>query len=387
MRIINFGFNPWSQYWKRNQTIFYLLSKLEQVESALFANPGIWLYNILKMNGSYSSTESIFKLSQQISPKISVTTPIFYPFSAKSQIVNTINTYLNIKSLKLHDDDKILLILNDLQADLKLVDAAHKRAILTIFDWSDDFVEFSSNHEERRICEKRCEHYCTISDVILTINEDLKTRAQKINNNAHVVKNATNFFTFPDVVDGEIMSTNIHTKGRKVIGYVGWLNSFRLDLDLIRFIAEKRPEYLFVFIGPLSEKLPLGEEIPLMGNVQVLPPVPYREYPACLKALDVCMLPNLINAHTSGNDPIKIYDYLASGRPVVATKTAGTEVFADCLYLADDSNHFLMLLDQAVNEIPDVYIQERVEIARQHSWPERITEVINIINETTGINL
>jgi glycosyltransferase involved in cell wall biosynthesis len=379
MKIINFGFNSWSQFWKRNQTLFYLLSNMDQVKSALFVNPGVWASDILKTPNRLLHGDTRYCFCRSVSPKIKVQTPVYLPYTKKCKIVNDINLFINRKNLISQKDDRTILILNDLQADRDLVDIASTNAFLTIFDWSDDFIEFSGNANERRICEERCNYYCKISDVILTINENLRARALEINENAYVVKNATNFFTFADHADEEIITKRIRQYGEKVIGYIGWLNSLRLDLDLIRYVVEQRPGYQFVFMGPMSEIMPLGTDIPKLGNVHILPPVPYGEYPACLKALDVCILPNLINAHTFGNDPIKIYDYLASGRPVVATKTAGTGSFSDLLYLANDKSHFLALLDQAVQDKSDVLRQNRIEIAHRHSWQERFVEVKEIL--------
>lgn len=379
MKIINFGFNPWSHFWKRNQTLFYLLSNMEQVTSALFVNPVVWASDMIKKPQRLLCGDSRYRLYQTVSSKIKVQTPVYLPYAKKNKTVNVLNQYMNSAALSLFGSDETILILNDLQADRELVDRAKSKAFLTIFDWSDDFVEFSSNEEERIVCEQRCRYYCTIADVVLTINEDLRARAAEININAYVVKNATNFFTIAPHADEEKITKNMRRHGETVIGYIGWLNSFRLDLDLIRFVAEQRPAYQFIFMGPLSEESPLGVDLPKIKNVHILPPVPYEEYPTCLKALDVCMLPNLINAHTSGNNPIKIYDYLASGRPVVATKTSGTESFSNLLYLANDKNSFLELLDQAVHERADHLRQSRIETARRNSWQERFVEVSNVL--------
>ena len=379
VKIINFGFNPWSHFWKRNQTLFYLLSNMEQVESALFVNPAVWASDMIKRPQILFSGDPRYALYRSVSPKIKVQTPVYLPYAKKNKTVHAFNQYMNSAALSLFDSDETILILNDLQADRELVDRAKSKAFLTIFDWSDDFVEFSSNEEERAVCEQRCKYYCSIADVILTINENLRERAAAINKNAYVVKNATNFFTIAPPADEEKITRKIRRHDETVIGYIGWLNSFRLDLDLIRFVAEQRPAYQFVFMGPLSEKTPLGADIPKIKNVHILPPVPYGEYPTCLKALDVCILPNLINAHTSGNNPIKIFDYLASGRPVVATNTSGTESFSHLLYLANDKHRFLELLDHAVQEKSDDLKQNRIETARRNSWQERFVEVSKVL--------
>lgn len=379
MRIINFAFNPWGSYWKRNQTLFYLLSSMEQVKSALFVNPLVWIADFFRSPCLIREDRSRYLFTRAVDAKIKIKTPVYLPLATKCEQLKRLNHFINSRCFLTSGDDKIILILNDLQADRDLVDMVADKAFLTIFDWSDDFVEFSNNEEERIVCQKRCEYYCTKSDFVLTINEDLRERALAFNENAFVIRNATNFFTFSNNCKNSAVSLKIRSYGDKVVGYIGWLNSLRLDLDLIYFIAERRPQYQFIFMGPMSDKSPLGQLIPGLKNVHILPPVPYAEYPACLGALDVCILPNLINAHTSGNDPIKIYDYLASGRPIVATRTAGTERFAELLYLSEDKATFLSLLDQAVHERPGFLSQERIEAARLHSWQQRITQVKSIL--------
>src|SRR5581483_6391073 len=169
--------------------------------------------------------------------------------------------------------------------------------------------------------------------------------------NAHVIRNATNYFTFSGRSGAEILGplqTVLRLK-RPVIGYVGWLNSLRLDEDLIHFVATARPDWQFVFMGPKADPLPLGAKIPQLKNVHFLKSVPYERLPAFLTALDACILPNRINSHTEGNDPIKIYDYLASGKPVVSTATNGTKEFQNELVIAHGHQEFLQGLESVLS--------------------------------------
>ena len=381
IKIINFGFDPWSRYWKRNQTLFSLLNSTLKADSALFVNPAIWFADLLRNPKSIFDCNLRYVITRVVSGNIAVNTPVYLPYASRIGIVREITSYLYKVNLSLKGDEKIVLILNDLQADRELVDMIASKAFLTIFDWSDDFVEFSSNDEERQVCTQRCRHYCLISDIVLTINEDLKNRATEINENSYVIKNATNYFTFDESLGDSERCQSLRRFGNPVIGYIGWLNGLRLDSDLIRYVAESRPNYQFVFMGPKSEEFPLGTDLPRMKNIHIIPPVPYSQYPACLRALDVCILPNLINAHTNGNDPIKLYDYLASGNPVVATKTAGTEAFSDVLNLADNKEHFLKLLDHAIHDRSEPQKDRRIEIARQNSWQRRMVEVEEILGK------
>ncbi len=162
-----------------------------------------------------------------------------------------------------------------------------------------------------------------------------------------------------------------------VIGYIGWLNSLRLDDDLICYIAKSKPSWNFVFVGPKSDRYPLGKAEGL-DNVIVLDPVEYRRLYGIYDVFDVCILPNRINEHTSGNDPIKIYDYLASGKPVVSTRTAGVERVEDSICIADDNDEFVCLLEKALNEKMQ-FCDARRTVAYHNSWQKRADDLFLLL--------
>jgi glycosyltransferase involved in cell wall biosynthesis len=132
-------------------------------------------------------------------------------------------------------------------------------------------------------------------------------------------------------------------------------------------------------MGPKSDEKPLGENLPQMANVHILPSVPYHEYITYISSFDLCILPNRVSAHTEGNDPIKIYDYLATGNPVVTTPTAGTKEFSQFLYIAQDKHEFLHLLDKAIREESEEIRTKRKNLVEEHSWQKRICEIHKVI--------
>jgi hypothetical protein len=384
LNLINLGYNPWSNFWKRNQTITYLLSEMGMFQNALFLHSPVWLIDLFKNPIREFHRPQINKwrtiIPKKVSPKITAFTPMYLPYKNKIKAVREINNFFNKVAIKKYIESHYILMINDPQADQEIVSDLIEKSILTIFDWSDDFVEFSENELERKICFNTCKKYCEKSDLVITINDKLNKRAREFNDNVFTVRNATNYFTFNSSAENhKKMAHKIRKFGSLVVGYIGWLNSMRLDQEIIEYLATTRSDLNFVFIGPKSEEKPLGDRVPTFPNVHILPPIPYSGYPACLSALDVCILPNKISAHTEGNDPIKIYDYLASGRPTVATCTAGTEYFKDHLYLARNKYEFLECLNKALNEKSASLSLKRQNIAKEHSWQKRITEMSNII--------
>ena len=261
----------------------------------------------------------------------------------------------------------------------KIIDL-FSNAHLKVFDWSDDYEQFTQDPRQRASISKTIEYYLSHADIVFTINDRLTERAKVHNSTSFTIPNATNMFTFPVMKDtGSLPRDLVHIE-HPIIGYMGWLNELRMDLELIEYIASARPMWNFIFIGPESHKLPLGTKIKTFHNVHILKPVEYQLLPSVLNLWDVCILPNKINAHTMGNDPIKIYDYLATGKPLVSTRTAGTERVVDYVYLADTKEQFLEHLDAIIAGKDSISQKDRIEKAFDNSWKNRFSEIMSVLH-------
>lgn len=130
------------------------------------------------------------------------------------------------------------------------------------------------------------------------------------------------------------------------VGYVGVLQN-RLDVGLIKTAAEAMPGVSFVFVGPVIDRAHFA---PLNGvsNVHFLGPRSFEHVPAYVGSFDACILPHEQSELTTSMDPLKLYEYLAAGKPVVATElplnqppdlvraVAGAEAFVAALAEALD---------------------------------------------------
>jgi len=170
-----------------------------------------------------------------------------------------------------------------------------------------------------------------------------------------------------------------HLKGPK-IGYVGALQSIRLDIDLIAHIAQQRPDWNIVLVGPEDEvfKQSVLHEI---SNIHFLGSQKPEDLPAYIHAFDVCINPQLINQVTIGNYPRKIDEYLAMGKPVVATNTPAVCIFGSAVYLASDQYEFADLIAKAMDENSTDRIEERIVLAHSHTWENSVGELYKAINK------
>jgi O-antigen biosynthesis protein len=151
-----------------------------------------------------------------------------------------------------------------------------------------------------------------------------------------------------------------------------------LDLELIAKIARRRKDWSFVLIGPiLVDVSVLRDE----SNVLLLGPRPYSTLPGYLKGLDVATIPFLMNELTRNADPIKLYEYLAAGLPVVSTDMPQVRRFQPVIEVAHSVDDFEQAIEQALNDRSELAVEARVAEARKHSWSRRFAEVEALIAE------
>jgi teichuronic acid biosynthesis glycosyltransferase TuaH len=166
---------------------------------------------------------------------------------------------------------------------------------------------------------------------------------------------------------------------RPIIGYVGALQSIRLDIRIIAHIASSCPDWTIVLVGPEDEKFK-SSILHQFENIVFLGLKPLAELPYYINAFDVCINPQLVNDLTIGNYPRKIDEYLALGKPVVATKTRAMDIFADYVYLASNANEYVELIRKVLAEDTEILHEERKNFAFFHSWENCVKQMYNTID-------
>ena len=168
---------------------------------------------------------------------------------------------------------------------------------------------------------------------------------------------------------------------RPIIGYMGTINSTRLDGDLLYQIISQRPDYSFVFTGP-EDDIFRRNRIHSLKNAYFTGQKKVDELPAYIAAYDVCINPQMVNEITDGNYPLKIDEYLAMGKPTVATSThTMRHIFANHTHLATTPEEWLSAIDRAVTEADDEELaKQRIAFAETHSWGHSVKKIYEIID-------
>jgi glycosyltransferase involved in cell wall biosynthesis len=160
---------------------------------------------------------------------------------------------------------------------------------------------------------------------------------------------------------------------KPIIGFIGSLFHW-VNIDLIAKTAQTYPNYSFVLVGPVHEIT-----IPKLPNIYHLGAKPYAQIPAYVKAFDVCLIPFIADPLSDKVDPIKVYEYLALGKPVVAINLPELEKMRDLIYLAKDNNEFIAMSGSAVIENNSGLKDKRIQYAKENSWDARVRDLIKII--------
>jgi acetyltransferase-like isoleucine patch superfamily enzyme/glycosyltransferase involved in cell wall biosynthesis len=167
---------------------------------------------------------------------------------------------------------------------------------------------------------------------------------------------------------------------KPIIGYIGALFTLRLDIEIIAYLAVQRPDWSIVLIGPEDDGFK-SSNLHNLPNVFFLGSKNQADLPAYLSAFDVAINPQILNEVTIGNYPRKIDEYLAMGKPVVATRTEAMQVFEEHTYLASSKEEYLALVEKALKENSPALASAREAFGRSHTWEANANEIYMAIDK------
>jgi glycosyltransferase involved in cell wall biosynthesis len=213
---------------------------------------------------------------------------------------------------------------------------------------------------------------CRRADLVIATSSSLCDARRPFNPNTHWIPNGVDFEHFSRAADP---SPELGRFPKPIVGFVGGLSEW-VDLELIAQLAQARPRWTFVMIGPVAI-----DTRPLLSapNVHLLGPRAYASLPEYLAGMDVATIPFKRNPVTYHADPIKAYEYLASGVPVVATSLPALQRLAHVIRLADSAEEFLAQLDVVTATGRDAGFAERRAEGARHSWSARFRSFDDLV--------
>jgi UDP-galactopyranose mutase len=169
------------------------------------------------------------------------------------------------------------------------------------------------------------------------------------------------------------------------LGFYGVIDE-RLDIGLLAYLAEHRPDWQFVLVGPVVKIDP--STLPHRPNVHYFGQRSYDELPRYLVGWDVCLLPFALNEATRFISPTKTLEYMAAERPIVSTPiTDVAEPYGDVVYLGSTPEEFLAACDAALGAAPEERARRAArmrEVLAGTSWDVTVAAMEKLIAEAVA---
>jgi len=248
---------------------------------------------------------------------------------------------------------------------------------LVIYHVVDEYTGYVGVREEQRLIQKEMERELLSQvDLVFTTSPALYEARQSYPN-VYLVPNAVDYEAFIRAMASP-PPADIADLPRPRAGYIGAVND-KLNLSLLAEVAAARPDWNFVIVGPVQIQTPDNlaalTRLKHSPNVHLLGRKAVTEVPVYVLASDVCLLPYQQNIWTEHIDSLKLYEYMAAGKPVIATPVPAARQFGGLVELAADAPAFAQALEKAWNQNTPEQVARRREIAAQNTWDHRVEQL------------
>lgn len=253
--------------------------------------------------------------------------------------------------------------------------------LLNIYTCIDDMKEevYTAKHgvrlEEKALAD---------ADISFVTSRNLLRMKKHLNPNMHILHNAVDISIFKKALDGPLpRPKELEGIKGKIIGYTGNLDGSRIDYGLFKQVATAHPDKTLVIVGPVNSTEHIDIGLDKLPNVIFTGGKHITELPAYLQHFDVTIIPFLLNKLTASIYPLKINEYLAAGKPVVATNfSEDIRGFAKDIYIGKDQTEVVQLINLAIAEDSKEKVQHRYATACSNTWTERVKQFWEIVAST-----
>jgi len=214
-------------------------------------------------------------------------------------------------------------------------------------------------------------------DAVVTTSKTLHDSKSRGGARTELIRNAAEIGHFREALDPGEPPDDIAGLEKPVVGYFGYLADW-LDWPLIRHVVAKGAEFDWVFIGPCTRNL---GDLEALGNFHALGRKSYDELPGYLAHFACAHIPFDRTPLTLHVNPVKLYEYLAGGVPVVATSLPEMEMFSDVCRITDDPDEYLGAVREAVRQDSVGKRQARSERVKDETWDARMGDYVTLIDE------
>lgn len=257
-------------------------------------------------------------------------------------------------------------------------------AKLTIYHVVDEYSGYGTpTLQQREALARKEAQLLGLVNVVIVVSPTLLQSKSPFNANTYCVPNAVDFDAYAE--GQSLIPADMNTIPRPIIGYSG-LIAPRLDLELVYLAAAQRPDWSFVFVGHVRREQCRDEfnRLKSLSNVYFLGQKSAVETPAYVRHFDIGMLPYALNLRAQHASPLKLYEYAAASKPIVATDFPAARSFEGSLEIIRDHHGFVAACERHLDEDSRGRpITQNRRFAQNNTWEHRLQEISLIVHNHT----
>jgi len=379
--ILSFSLDDWTAVWRSRH---HVMSQLAKHNRVLYVSPPFYVRDVLRDLGSATGRPSgIVKVGDNLHSYVPPRwLPDSYRYPALDRLIkNWRYRHIRRAMTRLGMSRPILYVWHP-----AFVDVVGKfDESLVVYHVYDEYASFETEPEKRDLLLAQERQLLAKADIVFTVSEELTARRQPFNANTHTVQNAVDFGLFSKAREAatRIPDDLLAIRG-PVIGCVMTQTPF-MELALLHEVFRRRPDWSFVFLG--AEKAPSETASAPLNALQALPNVHFIgrrnriDIPRYLKGFDVCAIPYILNDVTVVGSPLKLYEYMAAGKPIVCTPLPLLQHLDDVIAFATDADEWIRAIESALQDDGVKRIAQRQALAAENTWEQRVAFISSKMTE------
>lgn len=384
--MVYFGMSPWHGMWKSRHQ---LLSRFSRQMPVLYVEPCVYLRSLRKGETRVSRIfTDIGKSVERCEPNLTVFhSPAYLPVSG-SPFLGRLSQRAWVRGVRR------AMIAAGITRPIVWISRPERRfvigqlgEILSIYHAVDEYAGYTGldNEGRQRLAAAETELLDSV-DLVIVASPELRDAKQGAGRELMVLENGVEPEEYAKARNSGSEPKDLAGIPRPRLGYSGLIGK-RLDLELVRDVAQKHPECSVVLMGKVDKReceeiLAILESMP---NVHLLGEKPGAEVASYVVGFDIGLLPYQINLETQHISPIKMYEYWAAGKPVVSTAIPAAMRYQSAVHVAESPDQFHSTIDRLIATRGREDAERLIRLAKENSWQSRVDAVTSKLRSRIGV--
>jgi len=319
--------------------------------------------------------KSVARYLRRPDDNLYVFSPVFLPVQGKSGVDAFSNTLLKSQI-------KAVCRLIGLSHPMLWIENIRSADIINDFDsglklyYVSDLFADDSYTTAQNLQHQREKIISDASDLVICVSKELYEIKRSERDGVFYMPHGVDFDLFREAAEKAEQLEELAGISGPVAGYFGTLTPYN-DIELLLWCARNLPNVSFVLAGQITG----GDysELQRLDNVHFLSQLPYEKIPQLCTSFDVCMLAWRMSRWIESCNPLKMFEYMASGKPIVSVTIKEAMLYSDVISVAHDKEEFCKAILWELRNDTVERKYRRIEIAGNHSWDNQVEKISDLI--------